>query len=465
MAIRKCSNWKTLPFLLMSLIVLFPLPSKAAELPATLIEEARAAVDLARKAGAEQKAADDLASARSWLSQAEKAYNDSKSLTATITARIITAKMKREKEEEIIFLATMAKLKGLTAEAKAKRDATAAELKDTQKDLADYQSALAVMKKKFEEAEKAKEIQAKAVAERKQLEEAKLHAAEMEAEKRKELEESQRKATALEEQRKRELAESQRKAAEWEEQKKRELAESQRKAAAQEEQKKRELAEAQLKDAQRAMEREKELQEAQLKEAQRAMEREKELSEAKLKADQLAAQRAREAAEMKAKEEKLLADKLADKQKFAALEAKLQALEREKSMVAEAGKIPNAAVKAGDKKIVITLLAVNLFTPANELKPEGKKTLDRVGTFLNAYPKNKVAVRGHTDSQGKAAANQALSEKRAQKVREYLVAYQNISPTLVTAEGAGPGEPVATNATEAGRSLNRRVEISVVMTE
>jgi len=84
-----------------------------------------------------------------------------------------------------------------------------------------------------------------------------------------------------------------------------------------------------------------------------------------------------------------------------------------------------------------------------------------VANFLKTYPNNKVVALGHTDSTGKQAANQALSEKRAQKVREYLVAYQNISPNRITAEGVGSAQPAATNASEAGRALNRRVELTV----
>ena len=130
-------------------------------------------------------------------------------------------------------------------------------------------------------------------------------------------------------------------------------------------------------------------------------------------------------------------------------------------MVAEASKIPNTAVKTGEQEIVITIVAVNLFTPQNEVSPSGKGILDPVGKFLNAHPNHRVEVRGHTDSTGSAATNQAVSDKRAQKVREYLVAYQNVQPTRISAKGYGPSLPVATNATEAGRALNRRVEIAV----
>ena len=204
----------------------------------------------------------------------------------------------------------------------------------------------------------------------------------------------------------------------------------------------------------------KELQASRLEEATRVSQRERELSEAKLRTEQLAEQQAKEAAELKAWEEKLATER----EKIAAIQKKAEALEEEKAMLAEASKIPQATARSGDKEVVITILAINLFTPNIEITTPGKQILDNLGTFLNRYPDHKVSVRGHTDSVGSEAMNKTVSEKRAQKVREYLVAYQNVNPTQITALGMGPSQPVATNATEAGRALNRRVEIAV-MTE
>jgi outer membrane protein OmpA-like peptidoglycan-associated protein len=298
----------------------------------------------------------------------------------------------------------MAKIKAMTAEAKSRKAGALTELQDVQKELSDYQSALAIFKQKLAEGEKAKEAQAKAEAERKELKEAKRKAVEMEAQKRKELEEAQKKVAEIE-----------------------------------------------------AL-KQKELQEARLKEAQRAGEREKELGEAKLKAERLAMQHGKEEAEMKAREEQLAAEK----QKLAALQKKAEALEREKAMLVEASRIPNVTVKSADKEMVITILAIHLFTPANDLKSSGKTILDRLGKFLKSYSNNQVVVRGHTDSVGKETTNQAISEKRSQRVREYLVAYQDIPSTRITAIGLGPSQPVASNSTEAGRTLNRRVEIAII---
>ncbi|MFH2119515.1 MAG: OmpA family protein [Pseudomonadota bacterium] len=394
---------KMLSILLLGLIILLPLTVLAEETSVMVIEAAKSAIDEARKAGAEQQAMDDLSAAKSWLSQAEKAYEAANSIMAMVS----TAKMKRAKEEEVIYLATMAKIKGLTAEAKAKEQTTAAKLKETQKDLADYQSAIAVMKEKLQEAENAKKIQAKAEAERKHLEESQRIADEIEARKRKELAEAERKTAELEAMKQREVREGR------------------------------------------------------LKEEKRIAEREREVSQAKLMEAQLGAQRVKEAHEIRAREEKFTEEK----EKMAVMQARLQALEQEKAMLIAAGKIPKVTAEAGDKKIIMTILVIDLFTSASDLTPAGKKILDGVGDFFKSYPDSKVLTRGHTDSTGKAAANQALSEKRAQEVREYLVAYRNVSPGRVTAEGVGSAQPVATNASAAGRAMNRRVELIVLTGE
>jgi len=70
----------------------------------------------------------------------------------------------------------------------------------------------------------------------------------------------------------------------------------------------------------------------------------------------------------------------------------------------------------------------------------------------------KLRVEGHTDSQGNGAANQALSEKRAQAVVAWLTG-KGISASRLTAKGFGATKPVADNSTDDGRAKNRRVEL------
>jgi outer membrane protein OmpA-like peptidoglycan-associated protein len=380
--------------------LLCPSMTPAATTPTMIIEEAKFAIQQAQRAGAEKVALDDLTAAKSWLAQAEKEYEAKKGIFSRLTSS-------DARDQEILYLGAMAKAKAMTAEAKAKKSVVQAALKNGRRELADYQNAIEVLKKKMAEVEKARLVQAKAEEERKALEEVR------------------RKASELEELKKRELQEAQKRAAELEAQKQREI------------------------------------QASRLEESTRLSQKERDLAEAKIKAEQMAAQQARDAAELKAREAKLAAEQ----EKLAALRKKAEALEKEKAMVAEASRISRATVKAGEKEIIITVLAINLFTPSLEISGSGKGILDQVGGFLKKYPDQKVIVRGHTDSTGSESANRMVSEKRANKVREYLVAYQNLNPSLVSSEGVGPSQPVASNATEAGRALNRRVEIAVLTGE
>lgn len=93
-----------------------------------------------------------------------------------------------------------------------------------------------------------------------------------------------------------------------------------------------------------------------------------------------------------------------------------------------------------------------------EIKHGFARSLDKIANVVSKYDKTVVYVVGHTDSVGSAAYNQKLSERRAKAVADYLIAH-GVNPARVHIEGRGESEPRASNATEAGRQLNRRVEI------
>lgn len=95
-----------------------------------------------------------------------------------------------------------------------------------------------------------------------------------------------------------------------------------------------------------------------------------------------------------------------------------------------------------------------------QIKPGFYSTLDKIAEVLKRYGKTHLAVVGHTDSTGSDAYNQQLSERRAESVKQYLLA-QNVVPQRVDAFGRGESEPRASNATPEGRTLNRRVEIII----
>jgi OmpA family len=94
------------------------------------------------------------------------------------------------------------------------------------------------------------------------------------------------------------------------------------------------------------------------------------------------------------------------------------------------------------------------------LRPTARERLAKVAGILLAYPDLRLEVDGHTDSVGSEAYNQQLSEKRAASVRDYL-AQQSIPISSVVVRGFGKTQPVASNATAAGRQQNRRVELVV----
>jgi outer membrane protein OmpA-like peptidoglycan-associated protein len=86
--------------------------------------------------------------------------------------------------------------------------------------------------------------------------------------------------------------------------------------------------------------------------------------------------------------------------------------------------------------------------------------LDNVAAVLGAHPKLVVQVEGHTDSRGDAAHNMDLSQRRAQAVVDYLVA-KGLARAQLQARGFGATRPIADNATDDGRSHNRRVAFTI----
>ena len=93
------------------------------------------------------------------------------------------------------------------------------------------------------------------------------------------------------------------------------------------------------------------------------------------------------------------------------------------------------------------------------LKPESKPSLEEIGKLLKADPALKLYVVGHTDNTGTLDSNMKLSMSRAVAVVNELVSKYSVTASRLTACGDGPTAPVATNDTEEGKALNRRVEL------
>jgi len=115
---------------------------------------------------------------------------------------------------------------------------------------------------------------------------------------------------------------------------------------------------------------------------------------------------------------------------------------------------------AGETKLTIperVLFDFNKFF----LKDEAKKALHVVAGILKESPGKKVRIVGYTDNVGSDAYNLRLSLQRAQSVADYLIYVEGIGKGRIKIEGRGKSNPIADNATEAGRAKNRRVEIEI----
>jgi len=95
-----------------------------------------------------------------------------------------------------------------------------------------------------------------------------------------------------------------------------------------------------------------------------------------------------------------------------------------------------------------------------QLTPSFHATLNKVSDILARYPRTTIKIIGYTDDKGSEQYNLHLSEQRAQAVKWYLMD-RGVAAKRVSIEGRGESQPRASNATEAGRQLNRRVEMLV----
>lgn len=110
---------------------------------------------------------------------------------------------------------------------------------------------------------------------------------------------------------------------------------------------------------------------------------------------------------------------------------------------------------------VIVLRGVNFDFDKATLTVNAKSILDGVAAALQSRPDVEVELGGHTDGKGTESYNARLSERRARSVRDYLVS-KGVAASRMTARGYGESAPVATNDTDDGRELNRRVELRVL---
>jgi outer membrane protein OmpA-like peptidoglycan-associated protein len=158
-----------------------------------------------------------------------------------------------------------------------------------------------------------------------------------------------------------------------------------------------------------------------------------------------------------------------------AAQAKLEAEQARLAAQAEAEKAARAKADADqlmkelselkaqqtERGIVLTIGDVLFATGKANLSPNANKSVAKLAEFLKKYPTRNVLIEGHTDSVGSDAFNLALSQQRANSVKEKLVA-DAVDAARITTVGYGKKYPVASNATKTGKAQNRRVDLIIL---
>lgn len=117
--------------------------------------------------------------------------------------------------------------------------------------------------------------------------------------------------------------------------------------------------------------------------------------------------------------------------------------------------------KLPENNLMVTMTAQTAFeVNSTNIKSGFNPTMKKIAYIVNKYGKTHLNIVGHTDSTGSRAYNQKLSERRASSIQRYLSS-KKVIPQRMTIYGLGEDSPRASNKTDAGRRLNRRVEIII----
>lgn len=123
--------------------------------------------------------------------------------------------------------------------------------------------------------------------------------------------------------------------------------------------------------------------------------------------------------------------------------------------------IPGAKVERVGEGIQVTFESGLLFDfDSDRIRPDAAANFQELARSLNKFGNSNLLIVGHTDSQGDDAYNMGLSQRRANAASAYLQS-QGVPASRMSTSGRGEAEPVATNDTEAGKQLNRRVEVAI----
>lgn len=167
--------------------------------------------------------------------------------------------------------------------------------------------------------------------------------------------------------------------------------------------------------------------------------------------------------EGKTKEEQAANEHLVARQR--AMEQKLAAERRFNQLFIEVQNYfaaDEADVYKKGNQLVIRLKGIQFPVGQAIIMPHNYHLLSKIQRAIRTFGEPSIVIEGHTDSTGSLELNKHLSQKRAESVREYLIANQTLPAKKVIAVGYGSDRPLASNLTPEGRAINRRIDMIIV---
>ncbi|TVQ78760.1 MAG: hypothetical protein EA369_06175 [Bradymonadales bacterium] len=149
---------------------------------------------------------------------------------------------------------------------------------------------------------------------------------------------------------------------------------------------------------------------------------------------------------------------------YASLERRLEQGDRKTQRfqkVQELFQEEDAEVSRQGDNLIIRLKKMNFEVNESNIPSQSFALLRRVQTAIQSFDDPSIVIEGHSDSTGDASLNMALSERRAQAVKEYFLSSEALRPERVAARGFGSERPLASNQSSAGRAINRRIDIVI----
>jgi outer membrane protein OmpA-like peptidoglycan-associated protein len=155
--------------------------------------------------------------------------------------------------------------------------------------------------------------------------------------------------------------------------------------------------------------------------------------------------------ESKTREQQIIKERLATEKRFNSLFLEVQHLFSQ----------DEAEVYKKGNSLIIRLTAIQFPVGKSVIMPDNYALLSKIQQSIRIFGEPNVIIEGHTDSTGSSEINEHLSQQRSESVRQYLLANKTLSYDRIVAVGYGSSKPLASNETEEGRAINRRIDIII----